>query len=778
MPGALDGLRVVDFGHYIAGPLLSQLLADNGADVVHVDPPGGPHLSGLADAYLNRGKKRITLDLRAAGDRSTAGDLANATDVLVENFRPGVMDRLGLGADTIRAQNPRLVYCSLPGFASDDPRAHIQAWEGVVMSATAGYRRLHEHWDWKARLHAVPDDPGRPLFTAVPIASNLAALHGALGVMMALLQRDRTGSGTRLEVPLAESMLEAIGFHLEMPDFVGRRDNVVRPGVGSFRCADGRFIDHVPYPRFLEQFLTAAGVWNQWRDAGLSDLLKVFADPALKLDADQRFGELISTRPAEHWEGIALKLGIPMAQIRSPDEWLDHPHARASGMIVDVTDPQYGTISTAGSVMQFGLGEPRVAARSMPDADRAEVLASLRPSRPTRPRVAVDTDVQLEPPLSGVSVIEFGQMVAGPIAGRLLADYGADVLKVVNPAPTGNNAFHGSYTNRGKRSVLLDVQNDADRAALWTAVQRSDILLQNYAHDAMVRYGLGPDHVRAVNPSLVYVTLGAFTGQGPWQARRGHENQAVGTTGLSTRYGGAGQWPIYQPYLICDVGAGITGALAAALGLYQRNREGRVHPVATSLAHLATLHQGLYLFRGPQDARLPEPSGLNARGWTPLHQLYPAADGWMFLAAHPDQLPQLCRAIGIDDPRDTTLENVITDALRTRTRSEWIKRLAEDGITAQPVRELDEVAHDPTWHTRGVLRYHRNGEGIDDAPVLGAQNRPWPLPTGSISHPGTLGGHTAAFRRATTTSEKHRTADATSHQSRFEPSEEAHRAQN
>ena len=140
MTGALDGIRVIDFGHYIAGPLAGMLLADQGADVVKVDPPGGPRWQTPANATWNRGKRSILLDLKRDDDLATARSLIESADVVVENFRPGVMGRLGLGAEAMIQANPQLVYCSLPGFASDDPRAEMPAYEGVVGAATATYR--------------------------------------------------------------------------------------------------------------------------------------------------------------------------------------------------------------------------------------------------------------------------------------------------------------------------------------------------------------------------------------------------------------------------------------------------------------------------------------------------------------------------------------------------------------------------------------------------------------------------------------------------------------
>src|SRR5690242_1933742 len=129
MGGALVGVRVIDFGQYIAGPLAAVMLADQGADVIHVDPPGGPRWRSPAEAFFNRGKRRIVLDLQQADDLSIARRLIGSADIVIENFRPGVMDRLGLGAADLTRADPRLIYCSLPGFAHDDPRAQMAAWE-------------------------------------------------------------------------------------------------------------------------------------------------------------------------------------------------------------------------------------------------------------------------------------------------------------------------------------------------------------------------------------------------------------------------------------------------------------------------------------------------------------------------------------------------------------------------------------------------------------------------------------------------------------------------
>ena len=173
MAGALEGIRVIDFGQYIAGPLAAMFLADQGADVIRIDPPSGPAWDTPANATWNRGKRSIALDLHREEDRALAARLIATADVVIENFRPGTMARFGVDAARMTAEHPRLIYCSLPGFASDDPRSQLPAWEGVVAAATGTYRPPRG---------SSGETPG---FTAIPVASTFAAILAGISISAA-----------------------------------------------------------------------------------------------------------------------------------------------------------------------------------------------------------------------------------------------------------------------------------------------------------------------------------------------------------------------------------------------------------------------------------------------------------------------------------------------------------------------------------------------------------------------------------------------------------------
>ncbi|HEY3060129.1 MAG TPA: CoA transferase, partial [Chloroflexota bacterium] len=395
MTGALDGIRVIDFGQYIAGPLAAVMLADQGAEVIHVDPPGGPRWKNAADAFYNRGKLRITLDLKDPNDHAVAARLIDAADVVIENFRPGVMRRLGFEPPN----TGRLIWCSIPGFASDDPRATIPAWEGVVAAATDTYLPLGQ-----IRPPLPGEDPDQPVYTALPLASNFAAFHAATAIVMALLAREHSGQGQRIEVPMFDAMFELIGAN-------GIMLNGVYPiarGQGSrtFVGQDGRHLlfNSTSTPRFRRAFARASG--------------------------DQTPSpEVFATRPANEWETTINSAGGPSTMVRSPAEWLRNDHARTRGVVVEVDDPELGPTWMPGVQVHLSDSPGAIQPRHLPDADR-DVVSNL-----PQPSGSASTLKDRESALGGLRVLDFTQVVAGPCTGRILVEYGADVIKINNPQP-------------------------------------------------------------------------------------------------------------------------------------------------------------------------------------------------------------------------------------------------------------------------------------------------------------------------------------------------------
>ncbi|MDF2704995.1 MAG: carnitine dehydratase [Nonomuraea muscovyensis] len=317
MSGALSGLLVADFSRVLAGPYATMLLADLGADVVKVERPGtgddtrswGPPHAGDDSTYflaVNRNKRSIALDLRDPADLEVARALACRADVLVENFRPGTMDRLGLGYDALRAANPGLVYCSVTGFGTGEG-AGLPGYD-LIVQAVGGLMSVTGE----------PDGPGTK--AGVALVDVITGLHAALGVLAALRHRDATGEGQRVTVSLLSSLLSALtnlssGYAAAgvVPAAMGNRHPSIVP-YEVFRAAD-------------RPLVIAAG--NDRQFGALCEVLGLdglAADPCFATNAARvahrdalvaQLDRALAARPAAEWFAALTAAGVPCGPINS-----------------------------------------------------------------------------------------------------------------------------------------------------------------------------------------------------------------------------------------------------------------------------------------------------------------------------------------------------------------------------------------------------------------------------------------------------------------------------
>ena len=696
MAGAMDGIRVIDFGHYIAGPLAGMLLADQGAHVIKVDPPGGPRWATPANATWNRGKQSINLDLKQPADLATALSLIKTADVVVENFRPGVMERLGLGPVAMTEANPRLIYCSMPGFASDDPRSAMPAYEGVIGAASATYRPSS-------------GQGGRPRYTAIPIASTYGAFQSVVAIVMALIARERDGLGQRVEVPLFDSMFQSIGrFGVRVHNAAPPVPTLQELWGGIFQGKDGQWVRFGgPGNQNFRPFVELAGI-TSWDAEGLTDFDRPLDNPEFATTARRRIEELFKTRTAQEWEDLIAAAGSEGAVCRTSAEWFEHPHARAAQMVVEVEDPVYGKMLQPGINARMSLtpGEVRGPAPT-PDQHRQQILAELKARPAANPPTPVDAEFRAA--LDGIKVLDLCIILAGPTMGRTLAEYGADVIKIDNPRRGSTIARHNDI-NRGKRSILLDLKSEEGREVFWRMLEDADVVAQNYRAGALEKLGLGYDAVRQRKPDIIYASLNAYGHLGPWAARPGHEGFAQSAAGMTRRLGGDGK-PASQPNPVNDYGTGFMGAYGVALALLHRQRTGLGQHIDSALAYTAMTLQSpfMQMYEGKQ---WKETRGRDALGSAPLQRAYQASDGWLFLGARESDLSRLSDVAGlsgVDALSGEGLASSLEERFLGSTVAGWVDRLNYAGVGAQRVvTDVRELMTDP-WvvsHGLSITREH------------------------------------------------------------------------
>ena len=386
-PRPLAGITVVDLTRILAGPYCTLVLANLGARVIKVERPPigddartiGPFVNGksLYFSALNHGKESIALDLRAAADRRVFEDLLDATDVLVENFRPGAMERLGFGWDAVHPRWPRLVYAAASGFGQTGPLRERPAFD-MVVQAMGGLMSLTGH----------PGGP--PARVGVSIGDIVAGLFLAIGVHAALLKRVETGTGTMIDVAMLDCQLaileNALTTHLVtgvLPGPLGTRHPNIAP-FQAFEAGDGRQL--VVCAGHDQQFTAFAAV------IGRPDLPgdPRFATPdARRVHADALIAEIepaVRRRPAAAWLEALEAAHVPCGPVNTVAEAVRNPQVAPRHMVLEIPDPTIGALFVAGNPVKLSdVPEPE-SHRAPPDldADRDAILAWLASRRGPR----------------------------------------------------------------------------------------------------------------------------------------------------------------------------------------------------------------------------------------------------------------------------------------------------------------------------------------------------------------------------------------------------------
>ncbi|MBK8322066.1 MAG: CoA transferase [Betaproteobacteria bacterium] len=322
----LEGIRVLDFSTLLPGPLASLILAEAGAEVIKVERPGGEDMRAYAPhvgeesvnfALLNRGKRSIEIDLREAGAAASLLALAPTLDIVLEQFRPGVMARLGLGYDAWREANPRLVYCAITGYGQDGPDA-----------ARAGHDLNYQAGSGALALSAGVDGaPGMPPVLLGDIAGG--SYPAVVNILLALRQRERTGVGGFLDIAMAENLLPFLFWGLAQGQATGHWPQAndaqftgASPRYRIYRAGCGRHLTVAPLEtKFWQAFCEAIGLPEDLRDDA--------RNPAATIAEVTR---LLAARPAAHWDEVFRAADCCVSVVRTLDEAVRDLHLAARGV--------------------------------------------------------------------------------------------------------------------------------------------------------------------------------------------------------------------------------------------------------------------------------------------------------------------------------------------------------------------------------------------------------------------------------------------------------------
>jgi len=352
MEQALSGFRILDFGQYIAGPYTAMLLGEQGAEVIKVERPGGdPYRNDPGFLVWNRSKKSIRLDLKKQEGQQIARELAGHADVLIENFRPGVADSLGIGPETIRQNNPRLVYCSISGFGLKGPYRDLPAWDPIVASTVGTYVE-----------QAGESNP--PLYLVMPMPSYYASLMAAFSITTALLARETTGRGDYLDISLLNAMMYAssVGL-LEFKDQIKipfEDPQGAMPLYKFYQGSDGKwFFLGLGNFTFFTKFAVLMGR-EEWLVDPRFEGAPFLIMPPSSLEIMAMFKEIFVTKTRDEWVALLRTEDIPCAPAQSVEQFLDDPQVLANEMVIELDQPGLGKVRQMGVPVKLKAAPGRI----------------------------------------------------------------------------------------------------------------------------------------------------------------------------------------------------------------------------------------------------------------------------------------------------------------------------------------------------------------------------------------------------------------------------------
>lgn len=693
MTALLDGVRVVDLTDDY-GAYASRVLAELGADVVRVELPGGgagvrraplsDDGASLHHAHRNAGKTIVERDPADAAAADDVDVLLGAADLVVVASGGWGHAVERFSAAGISARHEHLVVVSLTPFGLTGPAAEWEATE-LVAQAMAGV--VHRS--------GVPELP--PVAAPGSYCEDVGAVTGAMAGLIALFQARREGAGQLIDVSAVLALAQCTD--MALPLWSQLRIDPVRNGAGLyplFECSDGLARLVLPMtPADWRALIAWIGSPPEWTGPAWE---KAMLGPDEREQIMQRLPAMFAGRTRAEVAAEGDACGIRITPVLTPAEVLsnEHTEARQTFTSLDIGNGRIGS---------FMAGVFSV------DGERAAVTGSARradapPRWDARPR-AEQAPPATTLPLTGVTVLDLGTGVAAPEAGRVLAEWGADVIKVESRrridfqrAVMGgdmNPAF--STPNRCKRAFGVDVSNDAGRDLVMQLLPKVDVVLENSATGVMDRLGLGWRDLSAVNPRVVLVSSQLFGNRGPWSWRKGYGPSARAIGGLTWLWAHGPDAPRGVMSIHPDHFAGRLGALGALAGLLARERTGRgCHVDIAQFEAVAALLGDLLLAESlaPGSA---VPVGNRSTEHVPWN-LYRAADDsegletWFALCVtDDDQWAAVCDVAGASmtiDDKWRTAAGRLADADRV------------DAAVARWIRDCDAAELESALQARGV----------------------------------------------------------------------------
>ena len=590
--GPLNGLKVLSIGTSIVGPWAATLLGYLGAEVFKVEPPKGeflrvlyPHQNKLSTAYssTNLNQKSAGLNTKETEGMNAMLNLANQADVLIENFRPGVTDRIGLGYELLHESNPNLVFASSSGYGDDGPmknlaalEPHLQAFSG--MSGITGFRG---------------DDGQLIRFTHL---DPTGAIFFCGLIMLGLIERERFGHACWVKTSHLANALA--NMNNKVSEVLLANAQVEPLGSGSSTSAPNRCY-LCEDKRFIAVSCENQNQWSAFCEAmGLTELAEDprFSKNTDRIDNRDELDNILKDhfleKPSRWWSLRLTKAKVPNSFDLCFDDLQFHQQIIENNFLVEVNGDHTGPFYVGGLPWEFSETPPKIdTSIPVPGGDTERAMNEGFTNKPKDP--VKELSDSPEYPLKGIKVVDTTQGYTGPYLSFMLAEAGADVIKVepidgdwskkLSPqTDKGVSALYQSF-NRNKTITGIDLQTDEGQSEFESLIKDADILIEEWANESPESKIYDYDALKTNNPSLIHYSLSAFGHRGPMKNRPGSDLTIQAMSGYLRTMGDVGEEPV-------RVGADVVSTCTAAMGLigilsalYSRIQNGKGQQIKSSM---------------------------------------------------------------------------------------------------------------------------------------------------------------------------------------------------
>jgi crotonobetainyl-CoA:carnitine CoA-transferase CaiB-like acyl-CoA transferase len=683
---AYKGIRIVDFSQGVSGPMAAMLLGDFEAEVVKVEPPGGDRLKDHPGYQVfNRNKQVTTLDLDTAEGLAAARELIAGADVAIFSDPPGRLEALDLDAATLTHVHPGLVHAWVPPYGVRGSWSQIPPHHSLLSALTGVAFRQGAYAD-------------QPVHLVLPLLWYGQGVLGASAIGAALLERQRSGRGQAVTVSGLHGLSEVSGpvRVLAAPPLPRGQPLGASPSYRLYQCGDGQwFFLGALFANFYLKVFQATGIEDRWEELAL--------DP---LAARDTLMAIFRSRPRTEWLQVLQDNGVPCAPVGSREAWFASETVAEGGLREVFKHPILGEVAIPGPPAR--LCETPGSVRAL-----AEPIAA-PPAWPPHLPPPGDGGEEASSPLDGVRVLDLGTVIAGAHAGGVLANLGADVIKIepVEGDPFRSDGGGFCAYNRGKRGLGLDLKQPAAKALFYDLVRQADVVLDNYRYGVRTRLGIDYATLKAINPRIISCSINAYGDKGPRATLPGFDPLLQAEGGMQQAQGGDDE-PILHTIPVNDVATAAVVSCAVVAALNARARTGEGQEIITSLMAQSLTFQLAevvdYAGRPPNDL-----GGRDCLGPRALHRFYECADGWLAVVCETaDEAEALGRVLGVEmsvdalsAPRDGDLAQSIASALAASKRDEVVQALLAAGVPAAPaLRAAEALESEWLWENHVFERW-------------------------------------------------------------------------